>query len=158
MSSLATPKICSASSRVGEMMMAPVPFLGLNLSLCSISMAGMRNESVLPEPVCAAPSTSLPAMSGGMQRACTSVMVLKPMVSMALRVGSDRSSVEKGWRSAAGVLDDDDDEAAALALVEDSAAATSAASWEASSASASISGSFGGAMVAGSFSRMMDER
>lgn len=82
--SLATPKICSASSRVGVMMIAPVPFLGLNFNECSISMAGRRKARVLPEPVFAAPSTSLPANRGGIVRACTAVNFVKAILLMAL--------------------------------------------------------------------------
>lgn len=55
-------------------------------------MLGTKNASVLPDPVRAAPSTSRPYSSGGMQRACTSVMWLKDKSCMALRVFSERSS------------------------------------------------------------------
>lgn len=41
---------CSASSRVGEMMMAPVPLRGMNLARYSSSTQGTRKASVLPEP------------------------------------------------------------------------------------------------------------
>ena len=51
MSSLATPKICRASSRVGDTIMAPVPLRGLNRNDVSISTAGIRKASVLPLPV-----------------------------------------------------------------------------------------------------------
>lgn len=39
--------------------MQPVPLRALNLSVCSSSIAGIRNASVLPLPVRAAPSKSL---------------------------------------------------------------------------------------------------
>lgn len=39
-----------ASSRVGEMTIAPVPFLGMNLARCSSSNEGIKKASVLPEP------------------------------------------------------------------------------------------------------------
>jgi hypothetical protein len=117
MRSLATPKICRASSRVGEMMMIPVPenarvsaygrkrtvilpFLGLNFIVCRSSMAGIKNARVFPEPVRAAPSTSFPARRGGIDFSWTGVMVSKPISSRPLIVGSESSSVEKGTRSA----------------------------------------------------------
>lgn len=53
--------------------MAPVPFLGLNFNEYNNSIAGIRKAKVLPEPVLAAPRTSLPASSGGIVRAWTSV-------------------------------------------------------------------------------------
>ena len=46
-----TPKVCSASSRVGEMMIAPVPWRCFHFSRDSSSITGMTNASVLPEPV-----------------------------------------------------------------------------------------------------------
>ena len=42
-----------------------LPFLGLNFILCRSSMAGIKNAKVFPDPVRAAPSTSFPARSGG---------------------------------------------------------------------------------------------
>lgn len=41
------------------------PFRGLNFILCRSSTAGIKKAKVFPEPVLAAPSTSLPANSGG---------------------------------------------------------------------------------------------
>lgn len=72
------------------------PFLGLNFIRCSSSIAGIKNASVFPEPVRAAPRTSLPASSGGIALACTGVIVLNPIVSRARLVGSDRSREENG--------------------------------------------------------------
>ena len=54
------------SSLVGEMMMIPVPFLGMNFSLYTNSTAGTRNASVFPEPVFADPTRSLPSRRWGM--------------------------------------------------------------------------------------------
>jgi hypothetical protein len=112
MSSLATPKICNASSLVGEMMITPVPiksvelflhcnspFTGLNLSVLSISTLGTKKAIVFPLPVLAAPRTSFPARRGGIVLACTSVIVSKPILWIALDVGGDRLSVENGTRS-----------------------------------------------------------
>ena len=48
-----------ANSRVGEMMITPVPFRGMNRSLYISSTAGMRKAKVLPEPVFAAANKSL---------------------------------------------------------------------------------------------------
>jgi len=57
----------SISVRFPEIKMtgACLPFLGLNLSECSISMAGIKKARVFPEPVFAAPRTSFPARRGG---------------------------------------------------------------------------------------------
>jgi hypothetical protein len=38
----------------------PVPFFYVNIALWSISIAGIMKAIVFPEPVLAAPSTSLP--------------------------------------------------------------------------------------------------
>jgi len=73
--------------------MMPVPLRGINLACRSSSTAGMRNASVLPEPVRAAPSTSRPDSRCGTVRACTSVMYVKPMSAMPFAVSSDTSSV-----------------------------------------------------------------
>lgn len=82
--SFATPNIWRANSLVGVMTIMPVPipksqrldergrrtkrklpFTGLNFNLCSSSIAGIRNAKVFPDPVRAAPSTSFPANSIG---------------------------------------------------------------------------------------------
>mmetsp|Transcript_4862 Transcript_4862/g.14056 ORF Transcript_4862/g.14056 Transcript_4862/m.14056 type:complete len:217 (-) Transcript_4862:370-1020(-) len=52
--------ICIASSRVGEMIIAPRPSSGLHRRRNSRSTTGMRNARVFPEPVLAAPRTSRP--------------------------------------------------------------------------------------------------
>ena len=62
-------------------------------------MAGMRKASVLPEPVRAAPRTSLPARRTGMDFAWTGVIVLRPISESAREVDSERSRVENGIRS-----------------------------------------------------------
>ena len=41
-------------------------------------MTGIRNASVLPVPVCAVASTSLPASAVGIAAACTGVGIEKP--------------------------------------------------------------------------------
>ena len=41
---------CMASSRVGEITMAPVPLRGMNLARYISSTQGMRKASVLPDP------------------------------------------------------------------------------------------------------------
>lgn len=58
----------------------------------------MRNASVFPDPVRAAPRTSFPARSGGIALACTGVIVVKPISARALFVGSESSSDENGSR------------------------------------------------------------
>ena len=70
---------CSASSLVGAIVIAPVPFLGIHLALASSSTAGMRKESVFPEPVLACARTSSPLRRGGIDLAWISVSVLKPI-------------------------------------------------------------------------------
>jgi len=62
-------------------------------------MAGMRKASVFPDPVLAAPNTSFPANNKGMDFACTSVIVSKPISASALVVCSDKSKLENGCRS-----------------------------------------------------------
>lgn len=59
----------------------------------------MRKARVFPDPVLAAPRTSFPASNDGMHFSWTGVIVVKPMSTKALAVGSDRLSVEKGFRS-----------------------------------------------------------
>lgn len=81
------------------------PFIGLNLSRCKSSTAGIRNARVFPEPVCAAPRTSLPVSRTGMDLAWTGVIVVNPISARPFRVGSDRSNEENGGRSD-GLLDE----------------------------------------------------
>jgi len=80
------------------MMMMPVPLTGLNLSLCRSSIAGMRKASVFPEPVRAAPRTSLPVRRTGIDFSCTAVMCVIPISSKPLLVASDRSRSANGRR------------------------------------------------------------
>jgi hypothetical protein len=88
-----------------------IPFIGLNFSRCNSSTAGIRNASVLPEPVLAAPRTSFPARRTGIDFACTGVIVVNSISARALLVCSERSSVENGSLSSsffvlfAGVAD-----------------------------------------------------
>lgn len=128
--SRATLKICSASSRVGLTTMTPVPLRGLKRSECSISMAGIRNASVLPLPVLAAPSTSLPVSSGGIPRFWISVMVVKPISSIAFRVLSERESSWKEETSAPAACGRErcDWGRSALSAVSSSSSATAASS------------------------------
>lgn len=58
----------------------------------------MRNARVLPDPVRAAPRTSFPANSKGIDFAWTGVIVERPISFSALFVCSDSSSVENGSR------------------------------------------------------------
>lgn len=55
-----TSKIYYANSLTGEMIIIPVPSFWENLVLSKISKAGTKNAKVLPEPVLAAPTKSLP--------------------------------------------------------------------------------------------------
>ena len=77
----ATSSICWASSRVGVMTSmsgpSPAPACPRRLSV------GSRNASVLPVPVCAAASTSLPASTRGMACACTGVGCVWPISATA---------------------------------------------------------------------------
>jgi len=49
--------------------MTPVPFICLNYNYLNFSKQGMRYAKVLPEPVLADPSTSLPLKRCGRVRA-----------------------------------------------------------------------------------------
>jgi hypothetical protein len=49
-----------ASSLVGAIIKTPVPFYYVNLALYNNSAAGIMNANVFPDPVLAAPRTSLP--------------------------------------------------------------------------------------------------
>lgn len=62
------------------------------------STAGTRNAKVLPEPVLAEATTSRPSSRGGIALACISVMLVKPMSSIAFNVFSQTrpSRAEKG--------------------------------------------------------------
>src|SRR5260370_39497476 len=62
-----------ASSRVGTSTSAAIPGV---LSLSSFSITGIRNASVLPVPVCAVASTSLPSNACGIAAAWTGVGVV----------------------------------------------------------------------------------
>src|SRR3984893_13350058 len=63
-----------ASSRVGTSTSAVTPGF---FSRISCSITGIRNASVLPVPVCAVASTSLPSIACGIVAACTGVGVTK---------------------------------------------------------------------------------
>lgn len=65
-----------------------LPFLGMNFSLLMSSTAGTRNARVLPDPVLAWATTSLPSNNGGMALAWISVILVKPISSIAFRVFS----------------------------------------------------------------------
>jgi len=84
------------------MFMINPPFRGLKRSACNISIAGIKNASVFPEPVFAAPRTSLPVNSAGIPRRCISVIFVKPIVSNAFIVLSDRFSSANFCGSAPG--------------------------------------------------------
>lgn len=72
----AAMKVIRTSSRVGEMTSAPKPSVGPHFLRNKISRTGMRNASVLPLPVRAAPSTSFPLSARGRARAWMSVSLL----------------------------------------------------------------------------------
>ena len=61
-------------------------------------MAGMRKARVLPEPVRAAPRTSLPVRRTGIDFAWTGVIVVRPISESAREVDSERSRLENGGR------------------------------------------------------------
>src|SRR5581483_6945856 len=62
-----------ASSRVGTRISAAMPGV---FCLCSCSIIGIRNASVLPVPVWAVARTSLPSRACGIAAACTGVIVV----------------------------------------------------------------------------------
>ena len=74
---------CTHSSRVGVRTSAWTWRLDGSI----FSTIGIPNAAVLPVPVCAWPMRSSPRRSGGIERACTSVGVTKPIRS------SDRAIV-----------------------------------------------------------------
>ena len=52
--------ICIANSRVGAIIIAPVPIDLFQLLRANISIQGITNANVLPDPVFAAAATSFP--------------------------------------------------------------------------------------------------
>mmetsp|Transcript_4279 Transcript_4279/g.9393 ORF Transcript_4279/g.9393 Transcript_4279/m.9393 type:complete len:315 (-) Transcript_4279:82-1026(-) len=133
-SSESTPKIWSASSRVGEMVIAPVPWRGAHFARASSSTAGMRNESVLPEPVLAWARTSWPRSSGGIERAWISVSVSNFMAASASRVSCSSSSESNRtpMKDSGGSSSPNSSASASLAATSASAASRSARSSAAS--------------------------
>src|SRR6266850_1862864 len=76
---------CIANSRVGTRTSAAIPGV---LSLSNFSITGIRNASVLPVPVCAVASTSLPSRACGIVAACTGVGVVNfAAVNLSLMQG-----------------------------------------------------------------------
>ena len=59
------------------MIKAPKPSIGPHFVRYRRSSTGMRNASVLPEPVLAAPRTSLPKRDNGREDACMGVNLVK---------------------------------------------------------------------------------
>jgi len=100
---LSTSKICRASSRVGEMTRAPRPSMGVHCRRYSVSSTGMMNESVLPEPVLAAPRTSLPARASGSAPRWISVISTHEAAprpsSVRLEIGSSANRRSRSGRS-----------------------------------------------------------
>lgn len=62
-------------------------------------MLGIRKASVFPEPVLAAPSTSLPVSKTGIALACTGVIFLNPISPRAEEIPGERSRDENGSAS-----------------------------------------------------------
>lgn len=65
---MATSNIVVANSLVGAIIMTPVPFFYVKCALSKSSRAGIRKAKVFPEPVFAAPKTSLPFKRCGIDR------------------------------------------------------------------------------------------
>ena len=86
----ATSKTWMANSLVGVIIITPVPFICLNYSSLSFSKQGIRYESVFPDPVFAAPRTSLPLRSSGKVRAWMWVIVTYEFFSKDFSVCSER--------------------------------------------------------------------
>lgn len=59
------------------------------------STAGIKNANVLPEPVFAAPTKSLPSSNGGIDLAWISVKVVNPISAMAFKVFSQTVSFKE---------------------------------------------------------------
>src|SRR6056297_2281687 len=85
------------SSRVGEMIIAPVPFRAAHFILERSSTTGTRKASVLPDPVFAAATTSLPAKRGGIARDWMCVIFTNRSLLRAHLVASDIGRSSKGW-------------------------------------------------------------
>ena len=94
-----TSKICIASSRVGEITRAPRPSAFDHRCLYSCSSTGMRNASVLPDPVRAAPSTSRPRRAIGTASFWIGVMSRKPARFSPCRVRGERGRSENARSS-----------------------------------------------------------
>lgn len=72
----------------------------------SLSITGIKNASVLPDPVTASTTTSLCAMNRGMVDACTGVMRSKPMEETASSIHCDKG----GFKPSQARLEDFDDD------------------------------------------------
>jgi len=122
----------------------------MNFAWYSSSTLGTRNASVFPEPVRAAPRTSLPASKGGIVRAWTSVIVSYPIVAMPAIVGFESESdanvlslrIPSTWTTSAVAAGSVRSRAAA------SSSSSSFAPASSSSASSSLAASFAAAAAA----------
>ena len=87
-------KVCIASSRVGLMTTAPGPSILDHRNRHNLSTIGIKNASVLPDPVVAAPSTSLPRSATGIALRWISVGTAKPADAspVFVRVDSGKSA------------------------------------------------------------------
>ena len=75
--------ICMVSSRVGASTSPCTP--PPRLMFCSIDIP---NAAVLPEPVCAWPTTSLPESNTGMAASCMGNVSSKPILTRAFNMGA----------------------------------------------------------------------
>ena len=70
------------------------------MSPYNFSSSGMTKARVFPDPVLAAPNTSLPESENGSDSLCTVVGTRKPESLRPRRVTEDRGTLEKSVREA----------------------------------------------------------
>ena len=109
--------------------MLPVPLRGSHCARARSSTAGIRNESVLPDPVLACASTSCPRSNGGIERAWISVSVSNFMSAIAACVSGSRSSDEN-----CTPMNDSGGSSSASAALASASATRASADWRSASA------------------------
>ncbi len=93
-SSTDTSNVYYASSRVGDSIIIAVPFIYVNYALYINSNAGIKKPKVLPDPVFAAPKTSLPFNKWGIDLAWIWVILINFILLIASWVFSQIGSSE----------------------------------------------------------------
>ena len=83
------------NSLVGLIIRAPSPSIGPHFFRYSVSNTGIKKAKVLPEPVLAAPSTSLPFSAKGIAFIWIGVISVKKAAERPSAVGVHKGSWEK---------------------------------------------------------------